>query len=198
MNEETTIQRTDRGVVIMMPRAPGSDTPPVRMNLTRIYETLGRVEEIASLTPVKALELMSAFNKAYLDLGKYEKLVLLEKSKAKGALDEVKAIIILDKAPGILATKQIRESDVTRQAVCDLDPEYKLARETFDRLCALHETLKHHMKVLENSYTGAKKLIGEKNPNLIDQRALLDGVIDENKHTGDEQSPFFGTPRIPR
>ncbi len=184
-----------KSAIMLMPRAPGSDTPEMRMNLTLVFKALGRIEEVAMLSSQKAPELMSAFNKAYLVLGKFAAVVGLEKSKAKGALDEIRARIILEKAPIVLEQHRVRESDATRQAVCDLDPEYKHTRDTFDRLVALHEVMKHQMKSLEMAYTSAKKVLGEHNPNLIDQRSLYDGVADENKHAGDQEDSIFGVPR---
>jgi hypothetical protein len=80
----------------------------------------------------------------------------------------------------------VRESDATRQAVADLDEDYQHARDILDRLTALHEVMKHNLKCLEMAYTGAKKVLGEHNPNLIDQRKLLDGMPSE----GEEDSPF--------
>lgn len=159
-----------------MPLAPNGGTPVTKFDLTKVYEALGRIEELASLTPVKAMELMSSFNKAYLDLGKFTAAVSLERAKARIAMDRARSIAILDKAPELLAAKKIRESDATRQAIVETDVEYSAARDVFERLTALQDLMKHNLKVLEMGYTGAKKIINESNPALIDQRTQLNDL----------------------
>jgi iron-sulfur cluster repair protein YtfE (RIC family) len=170
----------DDGTLIM-PRAPGSDKPAVRLNFSKIYATLGRIEEVATVTSMKAPELMSAFNRAYLDLGRWASVVLYEKAMAKADLDGIFSRIVLETAPRILQEKKIRESDVTRQAVADQDPDYKKARDILDKLTALHEVMKHQLKSIEMAYTSAKKVLGEHNPNLVDMRKELNGMPDESE-----------------
>jgi hypothetical protein len=85
----------------------------------------------------------------------------------EGDLDKIYARIVLEKVPAVLRRRGARERRV-RQAVADLDDEYQKARDTFDRYIALYEVMKHQMKSIEMAYTGAKKVLGEHNPNLID------------------------------
>lgn len=181
--------------IVVIPRAPGSDSPPLRANLEKVYVALGRIEEVALLTSFKAPELLSTFNKAYLDLGRWSMSVLLEKSRAKAEMERIQATIVLDDAPRILAEKKVRESDATRQAVVELNVNYRAARDCFDNLVAIHEMFKHHLKTLEMAYTSAKKILGEHNPNLIDQRVLLNGAGNEPDEEDGQYRSVFGVPR---
>lgn len=175
-----------------MPLAPNSTTPLTKFNLTKVYEALGRVEEISTLSPVKAQELMSAFNKAYLDLGKFAAAVGFEKAKCEMAMDQARSMVILDRAPKILSDKGIRESDATRNAVVERDPEYSAAREVFEKLVALHELMKHNLKVLEMGYTASKKILNEVNPSLIDQRINFKGGTESSPDLVGFQQYFEG------
>lgn len=171
--------------LIVLPRLQGE--PDVRINTTKIYAVLGRIEEVAMVTSAKAPELMTAFNKAYLELGRWATVILFRKAQAKMDLDKIYARIVLEKVPQVIATKGLRESESVREAVANQDDQYLKARDTFDRYIALYEVVKHQMKSIEMAYTGAKKVLGEHNPNLIDTRKELTG---SNSAEQDEDSPF--------
>jgi hypothetical protein len=180
-------------LTITMPRAPGSTSPEITIDLSKVYQALGRIEEIASLSPTKAPELMTTFNKAYLILGKYSNLVLLEKNKTKSSMDRVRSLLLVDKVPAILLQKHLKDNKSNIDAICELDPEYAKNRDVLDKLTALYELMKHHLKSLEMAYTGAKKQLGEHNANLIDFRSELSGVNElQNQLSNEESSPMVG------
>jgi hypothetical protein len=179
--------------MVIIPTIPGLDEPEMRADLRRVYQTLARTDEVGRVTPMKAQELMSAFNKAFLVIGRVAAVVGTRKQRAIENLKQVEAEIVLDTAPAILKAKGVRDSKESREAVCALDPKYQEAARLRDLLTALHEVFKHNMKSLEMSYSATKKVLGDKpQGNLGDMRSLLNGLMDENVRLGDSEdnNPF--------
>jgi hypothetical protein len=171
-------------------------TPDGQESLTIILESAfqaeARAPEVAAVTPAKAPELLVTFNKAYLDLTQIFAQLHLQRSRAEDALGKAKAVVLLDKLPGILKTKNVSSSVDIRQAIVDTDPDYQKAKECLDVIEATMEYIKGKIKFMENSYTAVKKIIGEKNWNMAGDgasRALSSGEVG-----GTVGRPQFGKP----
>jgi len=144
----------------------GREDLTVQLHSTSVAES--RAPEIAAITPTKAPELLVTFNRAYLDLTQIFAKLHLERSRAEDALGKAKAVILLDKLPGILKEKGISSSVDIRQAIVDSDADYQAAKETLDIITATMEYIKGKIKFMENSYTAVKKIIGERNWNMTE------------------------------
>jgi len=170
-------------LIVKIPTLPGR-TDGLEVDLTHVYEVLGRISEVGSLSPMKAPELMSTFNKAYLVLGKYLNVVRLEEINAVAALNKRKSILVLDEIPTKLKEKHLKDTKSNIDAMMETDSDYVQIKDVVEQLAALQELLKHHLKSLEMGYTGAKKQIGEHNPNLNNRQSELNGADEANRRLG--------------
>lgn len=142
----------------------------LELDFTELYTSMGRVEEIAGLTPMKASELMKTFVKGYSIAIRYTNMVELQKNKVSQALERRKAILLVDEIGPILASKRLKDTQINREAIISLDEKAAQLDDALQQLVALEKLLKGHQKVLEMGYTGVKKILGEHNPNLLDRR----------------------------
>jgi hypothetical protein len=129
--------------------------------LKDILAVESRIPEIAFVTPHKAPELLAAFNVAYLELDKHLKVVEMEVVTAKQNQSVIKATVLLDKCEEVFKTKGIKPSADLRQAIVDLDPDYRAATERVNALEAASEYLSGKIKVIEMAFGSVKKIIGE-------------------------------------
>jgi len=165
----------------------GREDLTVQLHSTSVAEC--RAPEIAAITPAKAPELLVTFNKAYLDLTQIYAKLHLERSRAEDSLGKAKAVVLLDKLPGILKARGISSSVDIRQAIVDSDEEYQMAKETLDIITATMEYIKGKIKFMENSYTAVKKIIGERNWNMVE--SLSQGEV---KGPVGRSQTLFGKP----
>lgn len=186
------IQRTE----LAIPIVPRNGITTLSISLTRILITEQRAEEIAAVTPEKAAELMSAFNRAYLDACEAIAKLKLEEARAEDELAKVRADILIDKAPGIIKAKGLPSSADTRQAIVDTDPDFRAAGERVAQIVAMLEYIKGKMKFFENSYTAVKKIMDTSNWNMERRAASrdLNGYLDEKAPVGG-QARRFGNPK---
>jgi hypothetical protein len=146
---------------IICPRGT-SGLEPIRLDMAIISEAEGRHHEMGFVTPQKAPELLTLFNKAWLRAMEYYVAVKLELAEAQNELNRVTAIIILDKAPDLLASRGFKTSSKDlRDAICALDDNFEKATTKVCTIEAIAELLKIKAEFLENAYTGTKKILGE-------------------------------------
>jgi hypothetical protein len=173
--------------LFLVPRGvPG--LAPLQLDLTVVHLAESRVQEIGFLTPQKAPELMSLFNKANLDLARYLAELTLERVQAEATVNNIKSVVVLDRAVDILKAKGLTTegnpagSKDLRDAVLNGDQEYQKALLTLNVIETYVELIRNKMRVMENSYTGAKKIIGDgssgpynrRNPNLTGDSGSLE------------------------
>ncbi len=174
---------------------------PIIIDLSAILIAEARQEEVATVTPQRAPELLSTFNISWRDLHKIVSTLTAEKTKAEKAANVRRATLLLEVIPAKLKAMDVSSSADMREAVITLDPEHIELQDVVDELTATIEYLKGKMKFFENAYTSVKKIMGEdtynmggrgKNPNLSG---------DSNRpapRTAPPTSPprpGFGTPR---
>lgn len=154
------------GSTLTVPRGiPG--LAPLQIDLQSVYKAESRIPEVAFVTPQKAPELLATFIEAYQLLNQSIVSLDFERSQAERASNRVRATILIDKMPEIIAKKGLATSrspagsEDIRKAVLDLDPEYTSSLDKIDALHAAVELLKGKMKSIEMAYTSVKKIIGE-------------------------------------
>jgi len=168
--------------------------PPVEgiqileLDFTELYISMGRVEELATMTSMKGPELLKTFIKGYSIAIRYTNMVELQKNKVAQALERRKAILLVDEIGAVLAAKRLKDTQSNREAIISLDDTAAKLSENLEQLIALEKLLKGHQKVLEMGYTGVKKILGEHNPGLMDRRH-------EFGAGNGEVEGYFGVPR---
>lgn len=141
---------------------------PIPLDLTSILRTESRIMEVATVTPMKAPELMATFNVAFLECNKMIALLEQEYVMAKRQSDKVRSVVILDRAPRVLAerglvtAKNPAGSEDLRRSVLDGDEEYQTALQLVSDIACYLELLKGKQKGIEMAYTSVKKLFGER------------------------------------
>jgi hypothetical protein len=175
----------------IVPKEGGQEA--LTLSMSRILKAEHRGEEIAFVTPGKASELLATFNRAYLDASEFYSRTKLEYMRAEDSLNKIRAEILIDKMPALLAEKKMGSSADIRQAFIEADPTYQDAKEKMDFIGAMLEYLKGKMKYLENCFTSVKKIMDTGNWQMIEQahRKELNGMDDTSKTAGQTQ-PRFG------
>lgn len=191
--------------ILVVPRGiPG--LAPLQMDMEAVYKAEKRIPEVAFVTPQKAPELLATFIDAYILLNKYVVALDFERSQAERSAAKIRAAIMLDKIPGILAERGLATSrsplgsEDVRQAILDTDPEYSSALDKIDALHAGVELIKGKLKSVEMAYTSVKKIIGEgafnfRNPNLSVPVEKKDSEESPAPTIGSGVRGAFGTPR---
>ena len=160
---------------LVCPRADATAQPLV-IDLSISYQTEARVPEVAFVTQAKAPELLAAFNSGYLELHKQVTMLEYELVQARTAADKVRAIVLLDRAPGILEARGLINgknrsgSEDLRNAVLAQDEEYQKAVETAEQIECVVELLKGKLKGFEMAYSSVKKILGEGAFNMLNRR----------------------------
>lgn len=194
--------------VIRVPRAlDGLDH--LTLDMTDLRQAEGRLGEVAFTNAARAPELLATFNKAWLDASRYLNLLEYEQDIADRRVAEIRAIVIIDKLPALLAEKGLATSrsplgsEDIRQAFLDRDPDYKRMQELIVVLRSYVSLLATLKKGFENGYNSVKKLLGNDptsgyrpNPNLPQSPPSSPGLpSDDFKVTSDISSDFFGKPQ---
>lgn len=175
---------------------PKPDSPSeMTLNLNKILRAEARADEIAIVTPQRAPELLSVFNRGYLDATNLFAKVKLEQARAEDDVAKIKADILLERAVTIIKAKGLTSSADIRQAIVDSDPEYQTAKDRLACLDATVEYFKGKMKFLENAYTSVKKIMDTGNWQMQLQAASKEtnGTSDETTEVG--KVSRFGTPK---
>jgi hypothetical protein len=141
-----------------------------------------RIPEIASITPHKAPELLSTFNRAYIEMDGYIRKIELEVNIAKQYQATVRATVILDKAEAYFKERGIKGSADLRQALVDSDPDCQNATERLNALESAREFLKGKQKGIEMAYASVRKIIGESVYNH--RNTNLNGTVNHEEEIG--------------
>lgn len=136
-------------------------------DITDLNKAERRCDEVASVTRVKAPELLSLFSKANAAASRLVVALTKEHSDAIIQLDRIKAEVLLDRAPqklrekGLITTKSPAGSEELRQAVVNSDPQYVACLEKVSILDAMKRLIAIKAKLFDNSFTAIKKIMGE-------------------------------------
>src|SRR4051812_134507 len=110
-----------QGTKVTVPSA--GDAEDKVLDLESIFMAEARQGEIAIVTPVKAPELLSLFNKAWLDPDNLVKDLVATKIEVENEVEKRRATILLYEAKAFLKEQGIESTKDTRDAVIVLDPE---------------------------------------------------------------------------
>lgn len=146
---------------LIVPRGvPGSE--PMQIDMGSILEVQSRIQEIATVNAVKAPELISAFNMAYADLADMIARVRYEFNVSKANMDQVRAIVLLDKVPGILEERKLTSgkspmgSEDVRSAILATDVEYQSAQSRVMQIQCVLELLEGKLRSIDKAYMAVK------------------------------------------
>lgn len=126
-----------------------------------------RIQEVATVTPAKAPELLATFNRAALDLDRLGNALELEHQMAVREAERVRGEILLDRVPGILKAKGLATdrnpmgSEDMRQAVLSQDKEYQEALDRADMLKAMTKMIRGKFDAFERAFRSVRTLVGE-------------------------------------
>lgn len=135
------------------------------LDLSEVHQLEARKVETASITKMKAPELMHAMEQGYsICATKLMPRVAFELSQAEQAAEERKSVVMLDEAREILTAKGLTTSRnpagsaEQRESVLALDAEYKSLRTKAEMLKAAFQLLKDKMRGFEMSFSTVKKV----------------------------------------
>ncbi len=149
------IESTD----LVVPSGDGSKE--IRISLGDILTAEIRQDEVAFVTPLKAPELLSTYNRAWRDTHQWMSRLTAEKNRAEKALRNRKGVLILEVIPEKLKQLDMKTSVDIREAVIDTDVEYGLLTDRVDQIEAAIMYLKGKLESFENAFTSVKKIMGE-------------------------------------
>lgn len=131
------------------------------INFEALLKSEARQEEVAHVTPLKAPELLSEFNKSWRELHALVTRLAAEKLKAEKIVNKRRGVLLLEVVPSKVKEKGVKDSADIREAIIATDPEFETLQDRVDQLAAATEFLKGKMKSFENAYTSVKKIMGE-------------------------------------
>lgn len=152
------------GTEIVCPRAGGRY---VLIDLREISGYEARLDDVAIVTKQKAPELLSIYNRAYLEVSKTATTLENDLAGAERHQGEVRSRIVLDDAPrilkekGLVSAKSPAGSEDLRTAVLEGNSEYQDAVELCEQIRCVIALLRGKQKAFENAYTAVKKIMGE-------------------------------------
>jgi hypothetical protein len=164
MSTETTAE------IILCP-AGNKLNPDIPIDLGYWAQQETRIAEIATCTPGKAPELLASFNRAALELDRLSNLLELEHQTALREAEKVRAEVLLDRVPRILASKGLTTpknpmgSEDLRNAVLAQDPDLDQALERAAQLKAMSRLIRGKYDAFERAFRSVRTLVGEQNFN---------------------------------
>ena len=160
-----------------------------------------RIQEVAVVTSEKTAELLSTYNQDCLDLDSIVNKLELEVQLATRAAEGVKATILLDKVPTILAAKKLATaknpmgSEDLRNAILGTDQEYQDALQKVDMLKALTKLMRGKRDAFERAWRSVRAIASDRTftPSLTinsGPSTTAGGIGSEQKNNG------FGKARL--
>lgn len=170
----------------------------ITIDLHPIFLSEARQDEVATVTPTKAPELLAEFNHTWRDIHAHLTQLEAEKNKAEKEVKKRKGVLILEVIPARLKELQIASAADTREAIINTDEEYLRLTDRFDQLKAAIMFLKGKQESFENAFTSVKKIMGESTYNY-GANPRLSGNTESGKRpqqTSGSKPGVFGTPRF--
>ena len=163
-------------------------TDPMLIDMGPVLEVESRIQEIATVNAVKAPELISAFNMAYAELADMVAKVRYEFNVAKANQERVRAIVLIDRVPGILEEKKLTSgkspmgSEDIRSAILALDPDYQEAQARVIQIQCVVELLEGKLRAIDKAYMAVKSVSADSSqyrhsPDLSTSQGLTNGFF---------------------
>lgn len=143
----------------IVPRGDGVGEPII-LDMVRVASAQSRLQEVATVNLQNASELMSTFNEVWLELNRSVTMLTYERARAEDSLKVAHAESILDCSDEIIKKRgHAKSSEGLREAVADLDPRVRSAKERLNEIRAVYSYLDGKMQAFANAYTAVKKLV---------------------------------------
>jgi hypothetical protein len=152
---------TDNGPIgdsnaLVIPAFRGS--PALTLELGRTREAERRIIEAKTVNPVSYADLEHCFNESYRELKKNLSNVGYQISLADKALEQAKAVVLLDKYPDFMKDKtKTQDNADLRKAFLMRDDDYLEALDRVNQLKAMESFLDGKIKVMERVSAYCKK-----------------------------------------
>lgn len=167
------------------------DGSPFVVDLVAIFKSEARQDEVATVTKAKAPELLAEFNRSWRNLDKQVGIVRSEKLKAERALENRRAVLLVQVVGPLLKEKGLTSNDANREALITLDLEAIKLQETFDQIEGVYLYLVGKMRSFENAFSSVKKILGDTSYMSNIRNSNLSGDASDNRKSGE---PFFVPP----
>ena len=178
------------------------------IDLEDIAKSEARIQDIQSVTPSKAPELLSTFTIAWRDLDKLITILTYQHVVATTKLKEIRARVLIDEVPAILKEKGLPSSKDVRDAIVDQYPEVQAAAETTQQIHCILELIKGKKEAIGMAFSSVKRIVGEGAYNMLRNTHNSNlsgdsGTAEPGESSPEEKSPVvrrdppkhFGTPR---
>lgn len=149
---------TDNEVVCPSGSPDGS---PIVIDLRAIFVSEARQDEVATVTKMKAPELLAEFNRSWRNLDRIVGDIRSEKLKAERALENRRAVLLVEVVGPQLKEKGLSSNDANREALITLDMQFQLLQEKLDQIEGVYLYLVGKMRSFENAFSSVKKILGD-------------------------------------
>jgi hypothetical protein len=140
------------------------EEPPIHINVTAIIEKEQRLDDVARVNTQTAPELLSTFNRCWLDLDKLCVALTDAKNKAKQSIDQVECELTLECTDEVIKAKgHTKASADLRKAWVGANNKLIQAKTRLIEISTVLDYFRGKQKAFENGYQSVKKLI---NPQL--------------------------------
>lgn len=142
-------------MALVVPLANGRNAV---LDMREIYRAEGRLIELRGVTKLKAGELIHTFIEAWSRAAEYVGQLDAELARAKSALNRVRAVVVLDKAPeqlkqrGLSSSRSPGGSEDLRNAVVSCDKDYQAAEEVVIQTTAAIAFMKTKVEKFKMAY----------------------------------------------
>ena len=133
----------------------------IGVNITDIVAAEARLAEVATVTQQTAPELLTNFNRNWLELHRITSILTYQKNRAENAYNKASNEALLEcNDDAIKAKGHSKASADLRKALSELDKRVIDAKDKLDELTALVSFLKGKQDAFQKGYESVKKLVG--------------------------------------
>ena len=148
-------------------------SPVLVLPISKIREAENRLHESKVVNAASYSELEYVFNEGYREAKKNIVSLEYEATKAHKAMEDAKALALIDHYNDFLSAKKLKDSSDMRAAFLQQRPDYTAAVDRLNMLKAVSALMEGKVKVFENVCRGMKKAM---------DLEIRSGVIDNNKY----------------
>lgn len=139
---------------------PAEGDRTLRIDLVPILKAEARLREVAFVTGMKAPELLTALNAAWLRVSNTAVGVEYQLTRAKEAVAKRQAVVLLEVVPAYLEShKGVGSNPETRQALLTQDVELVRLRDRQEQVEAILKLLRIKAQGFENGFTAVKRIL---------------------------------------
>jgi hypothetical protein len=148
-------------------------SPALILPISRIREAESRLHESKVVNAASYSELEYVFNEGYREARKNIVSLEYESTKASKAVEDAKALALIDHYNDFLKEKKLKDSSDMRAAFLQQRPDYTSAVDRVNMLKAVISLMEGKVKVFENVCRVMKKAM---------DLEIRSGIIDNNKY----------------